>query len=195
MRLSLPSAALVACLGLALPAGAAATTTTGGYSVAALPGYGGGTSATTLPSPEPPAPPAGPVGVATLAGSVARAPAGAPRAVRRVIAAGNRLQRFPYRYGGGHRSFTDTAYDCSGTVSYALHGGRLLASPLDSTSLASWGVAGPGRWITVYANRGHTYMVVAGLRLDTSGTGGNGPRWQTEPRSSAGFTARHPAGL
>jgi hypothetical protein len=80
-------------------------------------------------------------------------------------------------------------------VSFALHGGRLLKVPLDSTSLSRWGVAGEGRWITVYANRGHAYMVIAGLRLDTSGTGGRGPRWQTAARSSAGFVARHPAGL
>jgi hypothetical protein len=133
--------------------------------------------------------------VAKLVHGVAIAPVGAPARVRRVIAAGNRLQRSPYRYGGGHRSFKDTAYDCSGTVSYALHGGSLLASPLDSTSLESWGLRGRGSWITVYANAGHAYMIVAGLRLDTSGTGGSGPRWQTASRSSAGFLARHPAGL
>lgn len=125
----------------------------------------------------------------------ARAPRGAPRVVRRVIAAGNRLQGLPYRYGGGHASFTDTAYDCSGSVSYALHGGGLLSSPLDSTGLESWGRSGRGRWITVYANADHAYMVVAGLRLDTAGTGGSGPRWQTAHVSSAGFVARHPAGL
>jgi cell wall-associated NlpC family hydrolase len=126
---------------------------------------------------------------------VAHAPAGAPRAVVRAIKAGNKLQDKPYLYGGGHRSFVDTAYDCSGTVSFALHGAKLLSSPLPSGSLMSWGVAGVGRWITVYANAGHTYMVIAGLRLDTSGTGGRGPRWQTLQRDPAGFVVRHPAGL
>jgi hypothetical protein len=140
-------------------------------------------------------PPAPTGRVATLAGGVARAPAGAPKAVRRAIAAGNRLQRKPYRYGGGHASFEDNGYDCSGAVSYVLHAAGLLDAPLDSTGLASWGRPWRGRWITVYANRGHAYAVIAGLRLDTSGTGGRGPRWQRAKRSSEGFVARHPAGL
>jgi hypothetical protein len=176
-----PAAVLVAGLALAAAPGAGAEPT-GGTAA----GGSGGTTVGDLPLPAP---------VATMVGGVAKAPAGAPRAVRRAIRAGNRLQAFPYRYGGGHRAFKDTAYDCSGTVSFALHGGRLLKVPLDSTSLSRWGVAGEGRWITVYANRGHAYMVIAGLRLDTSGTGGRGPRWQTAARSSAGFVARHPAGL
>jgi hypothetical protein len=140
-------------------------------------------------------PPAPTGQVASLVGGVATAPAGAPAAVRRAIAAGNKLQDKPYRYGGGHAAFKDSAYDCSGTVSFALHGARLLHAPLDSTSLEAWGKPGTGRWITVYANAGHAYMTVAGLRLDTSGTNGRGPRWQLAPRSSAGFVARHPAGL
>jgi hypothetical protein len=142
----------------------------------------------------PPLPPAG-SRVATLVNGVARAPAGAPPKVRRVIAAGNKLQDKPYRYGGGHATFLDTGYDCSGTVSFALHGGRLLRAPLDSTGFETWGRAGRGGWITVYANAGHAYMVVAGLRLDTSGTNGRGPRWQTAPRPSTGFVVRHPARL
>jgi hypothetical protein len=142
-----------------------------------------------------PATPAGPPGVARLVRGVAYAPAGAPSAVVRAIRAGNRLQDKPYRYGGGHASFVDTAYDCSGTVSFALHGAGLLKAPLASGGLMSWGRAHRGRWITVYSNPGHAYMVIAGLRLDTSGTGGRGPRWQTAPRSAAGFVARHPAGL
>jgi hypothetical protein len=140
-------------------------------------------------------PPPPPPSVARLVNGVAKAPAGAPRAVKRAIRAGNKLQNKPYRYGGGHKSFVDTAYDCSGTVSFALHGGKLLASPLDSTSFMSWGLAGPGRWITVYANSGHAYAVIAGLRLDTSGTGGSGPRWLTVQRDPSGFVARHPTGL
>jgi hypothetical protein len=133
--------------------------------------------------------------VARLENGVAYAPSGAPLAVVRAIRAGNKLQNKPYRYGGGHKAFRDTAYDCSGTVSFALHAGKLLRAPLDSGSLMKWGVAGTGTWITVYANPGHTYVVIAGLRLDTSGTGGRGPRWQTVERDPAGFVARHPAGL
>jgi hypothetical protein len=154
----------------------------------AAPVHTGGTSVGALP-------PAPTGRVATLTGGVARAPAGAPKTVRRAIAAGNRLQRKPYRYGGGHGSFEDSAYDCSGTVSYVLHGAGLLRAPLDSTGLAAWGRPWRGRWITVYANPGHAYVVIAGLRLDTSGTGGRGPRWQRAKRSSEGFVARHPAGL
>lgn len=123
-----------------------------------------------------------------------RRPAAAPAAVRLAIAAANRLQGLPYRFGGGHASFEDSAYDCSGTVSYMLHGAGLLATPLDSTELMSYGVPGPGRWITIYSNPDHAYAVVAGLRLDTSGSP-SGPRWRPAPRSAAGFTARHPAGL
>jgi hypothetical protein len=133
--------------------------------------------------------------VARLEAGVAYAPPGAPLAVVRAIRAGNRLQDKPYLYGGGHKSFKSTAYDCSGTVSYALHGGGLLTRPLNSSSLMAWGVAGAGSWITVYANPGHAYAVIAGLRLDTSGTGGRGPRWQLDQRDPKGFVARHPAGL
>jgi hypothetical protein len=139
--------------------------------------------------------PPAPAGGARLDAGVAYPPPGAPRAVARAIRAGNRLQDKPYLYGGGHRSFRSLAYDCSGAVSYALHAGRLLPAPLDSGSLMSWGLPGAGAWISVYANPGHTYVVIAGLRLDTSGTGGRGPRWQLDQRDPAGFVARHPAGL
>ena len=138
--------------------------------------------------------PTAPGATALLTGAAAQAPRSAPAAVKAAIAAANQLQGFPYRFGGGHAAFRDTAYDCSGTVSYMLHGAGLLAGPLDSTELMSFGLAGPGRWITIYANGGHAYAVVAGLRLDTSGSPG-GPRWRTLPRSGSGFTARHPAGL
>ncbi len=130
-----------------------------------------------------------------LSNGDAVAPAGAPLAVRGAIAAANRINHLPYIWGGGHGSFSDSGYDCSGAVSYALHGGGLLSSPLDSTGLEFWGSPGVGNWITVFANSGHTYAVIAGLRWDTSGTGGNGPRWSTEMRSAAGFVARHPSGL
>lgn len=130
-----------------------------------------------------------------LSNGDAIAPAGAPLAVRGAIQAANRINHLPYIWGGGHGSFNDSGYDCSGAVSYALHGGGLLSSPLDSTGLEFWGSPGAGNWISVFANSGHVYAVIAGLRWDTSGTGGNGPRWSTEMRSSAGFVARHPSGL
>jgi septal ring factor EnvC (AmiA/AmiB activator) len=126
--------------------------------------------------------------------SEASAPASAPQAVKEVIAAANAIATTPYVWGGGHGSFESSGYDCSGAVSYALHGGGLLESPLDSTGLTTWGEPGPGRWITVYGNSGHAWMVVAGLAFDTSG--GAGPRWHNPwPNSPEGFIARHPAGL
>ena len=130
---------------------------------------GGGTAAPTAPPPAAAAAPAPAptAGAALAAPGVAVAPAGAPAAVRGAIRAGNALQALPYRYGGGHDTFADTAYDCSGAVSYALHGGRLLAAPMDSTELETWGEPGPGQWITVYANADHAFVVIAGLRLDT----------------------------
>jgi len=128
-------------------------------------------------------------------GRNAIAPAGAPAAVLRVIQAANRITGRPYRWGGGHRSFNDSAYDCSGAVSFALHGAALVASPLDSTAFMRWGQAGPGAWITVYASRRHAFAVIAGLRFDTSGAGQPGPRWRPAPRPYAGFTARHFPGL
>ncbi|GAC1324417.1 MAG: hypothetical protein NVSMB25_21890 [Thermoleophilaceae bacterium] len=146
------------------------------------------------PQPAPlTAPPAG--DRAVLAGLVARPPQGAPAAVVAAIAAANSLQDKPYLYGGGHASFVDRAYDCSGAVSYALHGAGLLTAPLASPGLMTYGLPGPGRWITIVANAGHAYVLIAGLRLDTSGMGQRGPRWRTESRSDAGFTLRHPVGL
>jgi peptidoglycan hydrolase-like protein with peptidoglycan-binding domain len=124
-----------------------------------------------------------------------RTRSGLPRAVRLVIRAGDRIASLPYRYGGGHRSFADSGYDCSGSVSYALHGAGLLRAPLDSSEFMSWGAPGRGRYITIYANPGHVYMVVNGRRFDTSGATAAGSRWQTTMRSSAGYTVRHPAGL
>jgi cell wall-associated NlpC family hydrolase len=115
--------------------------------------------------------------------------------VRDVIAAGDRIASLPYKYGGGHGSFDDSGYDCSGSVSYALHGGGLLDSPLDSGDFMSWGKPGPGAHITVYANPGHAFMIVDGRRFDTSGLTETGSRWQPDDRSAAGYTVRHPAGL
>jgi peptidoglycan hydrolase-like protein with peptidoglycan-binding domain len=128
-------------------------------------------------------------------GRTAEAPADAPTEVQEVIAAANEITNTGYRYGGGHGSFNDTAYDCSGAVSHALHGAGLVTRPLDSTDFESWGTSGRGKWITVYANSGHAYLVVAGLRFDTSGTGEKGPRWRPQFRSSSGYVARHPLGL
>jgi len=125
--------------------------------------------------------------------SEASAPASAPEAVKAVIAAANAIATTPYIWGGGHGSFESSGYDCSGSVSYALHGGGFLESPLDSTGLSTWGEPGPGKWITVYGNAGHAWMTVAGLAFDTSG--GAGPRWHSSPVSTTeGFIARHPAG-
>jgi cell wall-associated NlpC family hydrolase len=128
-------------------------------------------------------------------GRTALAPAAAPKKVKDAIAAANEIVDRPYRYGGGHGSFEDSGYDCSGAVSYALHGAGLLGTPRDSSGLMSFGAAGEGRWITVYAHGGHAYVVIAGLRFDTSGEGEEGPRWRPESRSPGGYTVRHPAGL
>ena len=127
----------------------------------------------------------------------AAAPAEAPVAVQAAVFAANEIVGKPYRYGGGHnRKFKDSGYDCSGTVSYAFRAAGLLKSPLDSGSFMRWGKRGKGKWITVYANPGHAYTVIAGLRLDTSAAGekvssGRGPRWRSNARKQSGFVARH----
>lgn len=119
----------------------------------------------------------------------------APAVVRRVVAAANRIADKPYKWGGGHGRWNDSGYDCSGSVSYALHGGGLLSSALTSGGFMRWGAAGRGRHITVYASPGHVYMVVNGRRFDTTGRSESGSRWQRSDRSSAGYVARHPPGL
>ena len=115
--------------------------------------------------------------------------------VQRVIAAANRIATTPYRYGGGHGSFDDSGYDCSGSVSYALHGGGLLDAPLASGGFTSYGAPGPGKHITIYANSGHMYMTVDGRRFDTSARRQSGSRWTSEQRSTGGYVVRHPPGL
>jgi hypothetical protein len=172
---------------LALAAPAAAQT--GGT------GAPGGTTTTT---PTTTTAPVGPPGRATLRkDGIAVAPADAPPAIQAAIAAGNAIKHLPYRWGGGHRTFFDSGYDCSGAVSYVLHGAGFLTSPMPSGPLASsWGAPGKGRWITVYANASHTYMVVAGLRFDTSAVGeklnqGSGPRWRATKRKPRGYTAKY----
>ena len=122
-------------------------------------------------------------------------PASAPRVVKQVIAAGNEIAVAPYKWGGGHGQWRDDGYDCSGSVSYALHGAGMLDGALVSGDFARWEERGAGRWITIYANRDHVYMVVAGLRFDTSALSRTGSRWTAEGRSAEGFTATHPANL
>ena len=126
---------------------------------------------------------------------LAVAPASAPPEVHAIIAAGNEIATKPYKYGGGHGKWNDTGYDCSGSMSYALHGAGLLETALDSTGFMSWGERGRGEWVTTYANAGHGYMVVAGLRFDTSARKTTGNRWSDEMRSPRGYTIRHPEGL
>jgi hypothetical protein len=185
-RLFRCAALAVACLGLPALAGPATADT---------PTSGG---ATFEPPPPPPA-------KATIVNGRVLAPASAPARVKRVIEAANRLVEKPYIYGGGHKPFSsrlDRGYDCSGSVSYALYGGRFLRSPLPSGALMNWAQDGPGQWITVYAHASHAYIVVAGLRFDTSMHDSNapgprtGPRWSKSLRraSSKSFVARHPLG-
>lgn len=134
---------------------------------------------------------------AELVDGLAVPPADAPPRVVRAIEAANRIEKMPYRYGGGHGAWKDSGYDCSGAVSYALGkpGARVLDAPMPSGSFVSWGEPGPGEWITTYANRGHMYVVIAGLRWDTSNTPGDGPGWSETGISAAGYKLRHPAGL
>jgi hypothetical protein len=143
-------------------------------------------------------------GKAKLINGYAYAPADAPQEVKDAIAAANTITGLPYKYGGGHKlTFLDNGYDCSGSVSFLLHGGGLLDSPFDSSSFMKWGKAGKGHWITVYTNPGHAFVVIAGLRFDTGMRDntvrgihpGSGPRWAKKMRSTRGFKARHPIGF
>jgi hypothetical protein len=134
-------------------------------------------------------------GIAINTGGMVQAPAGAPAAVREVIAAGNAIATLPYVYGGGHASFHANGYDCSGSVSYALAAAGLVTSPMVSGAFESWGDLGPGRWITVYANAGHVWMDVAGWRFDTVALAEGGTRWSQSGGEFSGFVVRHPPGL
>jgi cell wall-associated NlpC family hydrolase len=141
-------------------------------------------------------PPASTARATLTADGHAIAPAGAPPEVQSVIDAANRIVGKPYRYGGGHGSWNDSGYDCSGSVSYALHGAGFVSRPMTSGEYESFGGAGRGTWITTYANGGHVFMVVAGLRFDTGwNNAGHGPRWSSEMRPSDGFVVRHPRGF
>jgi cell wall-associated NlpC family hydrolase len=130
---------------------------------------------------------------------LAAAPMSAPAAIQQMIWAGDQIIGLPYIYGGGHASFISPGYDCSGTVSFALHGASLLTVPADSSEFMGWGSHGIGRWVTIFSNPGHAYMTVAGLRLDTSSaddpTNQQGPRWRPLRTGNSGFTVRHPLGL
>jgi hypothetical protein len=184
-RLAVAGMGMIFALGAAAPAAAQ----TGGS------GPPGSTTTTTSPAPAP----LGPPGKATLRkDGTAVAPSDAPPAIQAAIAAGNAIHTLPYVWGGGHRTFYDSGYDCSGAVSYVLHAAGFLSSPMPSGPLASsWGAFGKGRWITVWANASHAFMIVAGLRFDTSQGGdrwnqGSGPRWRKKKRGTSGaFTAKY----
>ena len=174
-------------LACALAGATSAAAQTGG-----TPPPGSTTTTTTTTTP------VGPPGKATLTKKgMAIAPSDAPYQVQAAINAGNQIRFMPYRWGGGHQSFYDSGYDCSGAVSYVLHGAGLLTSPMPSGPLSSsWGTYGKGRWITVYANSSHAYMVVAGLRFDTSAVGeklnsGSGPRWRSTKRKPTGYVPKY----
>ncbi len=157
---------------------------------------GAQTGGATPPGSAPP--PAPPTNATILPNGRAVAPEGAPQAVINAIVAGNKIRKTRYRWGGGHASFVSRGYDCSGAVSYVLHAAGVLSSPLPSGPFMTWGSPGAGAWITTYANKGHMYAVIAGLRWDTSAYGsgsGKGPRWRATSRPAAGFAARHPEGL
>ena len=130
-----------------------------------------------------------------LKNGIALPPIEAPFEVERVIEAGNQIARTPYLWGGGHGRWLDKGYDCSGSVSYALAAAGLLEGPLDSSRLMGWGKPGKGKWVTIYSNPGHVFLLVAGVRFDTSGTRTSGSRWQASMRSGGGYVARHPPGL
>ncbi len=174
-------AAIIAALALAalMPGGASAACKGGGLTPAAI----------DMCTPTPKA--------RLLDNGMLIPPESAPARVKRVIANANRIRNKPYIYGGGHQRWWDAGYDCSGSVSFALRGGGFLKSPLPSGSLEKWGAGGEGRWITVYANGGHTYAVIAGYRWDTSGNtdGRTGPSWHEDLRDNMGYVSRHPLGF
>ena len=130
-----------------------------------------------------------------LKNGIALPPIEAPEEVRLIVEAGNQIARTPYLWGGGHGKWLDRGYDCSGSVSFALAHAGLLAGPQTSGGLMAWGKPGKGKWITIYSNPGHVFMVVAGVRFDTSGNRKTGSRWQSDMRPTSGYVARHPPGL
>jgi hypothetical protein len=194
------AAAVFATAFALLPASALAATTRGAQGGGAT-APGSTTAATGGVSPDDPQ--FRPAGKAKLVGGIAIPPADAPPEVANAINAANAISGMPYKYGGGHGSFEDNGYDCSGTVSYVLNGAGLLGgTPLDSGSFMRWGLRGKGKWFTVYTNPGHAFIIIAGLRFDTGMRDntvrgihpGSGPRWG-KARATRGFTARHPNGF
>jgi len=204
---------MLACLGLAGAAQAAAPsggspggsttitsgrTTTSGSSTARTGGAGVGAPKT---APSTPAHPTVPGVTAKVIHGIAYAPASAPKQVQQIIWAGNQIRHKPYVFGGGHGVWRDAGYDCSGTVSYVLHAAGLLKSSMDSGQFENWGESGVGQWVTVFANPGHAFLEVAGIRMDTSSEGdrtpvpGTGPRWHKLLRSTGSYQSRHPTGF
>jgi hypothetical protein len=190
---------LLGLLAFAVPASAA--TSSGGTSSSSSTSTVTASGGREYGVPDPSLQPVVPGTVARLqSNGLAAAPLDAPPEVQNAIWAANKIIGLPYVYGGGHNlRFTGRGYDCSGTVSFALHGASLLRAPLDSGSFMRWGLAGKGAWFTVYTNPGHAFAVIAGLRLDTSPAGDpsglRGPRWRPVLRSTRGFKARHPLGF
>ncbi len=176
--------------------GAAASPQT--HAIGASGGAGFGSPAPEVSTPSHPIVPGF---VARIIHGEAYAPSDAPPAVKEAIWAGNQIRHKPYIYGGGHGSFDDAGYDCSGSVSYVLHAAGLIKTPMDSSDFMSWEAGGLGRWITVYTNPGHAFVQIAGIRFDTSAEAdpnppsGTGPRWRPLFESPSGFMARHPRGL
>ncbi len=169
---------------------------------------GGSAPAGAIAAPAAPATPTGPVAkpellvpgsTARYVGGLAAAPMSAPLAVQQIIWAGNQVIGLPYIFGGGHASFISSGYDCSGTVSFALHGASLIRTPEDSSEFMAWGSHGAGRWVAIFSNPEHAYMTVAGMRLDTSAaddpSNQQGPRWRPLRPENGGYTVRHPLGL
>ena len=168
-----------------------------GALVGAAPAAAQTTGGSEPPPPATAPPPPNGARAKLLPNGMAVAPEGAPDAVVNAIAAGNAIRKKPYRYGGGHQGFAASGYDCSGAVSYVLYGAGFLTSPMPSGAFMTWGDPGKGNWITAYANKGHMYAVIAGLRWDTSAVGeplrrGSGPRWRSTKRKPKGYVAVHP---
>jgi hypothetical protein len=177
LKAGIAIAMVLGAIALAVPGSASAACTTGGITPAEVDVCTPTAKARLLPS------------------GMLIPPESAPPRVKAVIAAANKIRDKPYVFGGGHARWWDRGYDCSGAVSYALHGGRFLESPLPSGAMEKWGLTGEGRWISVYANAGHAYAVIAGVRWDTSGdASGSGPRWHEDLRDNVGYVVRHPAG-
>ena len=196
----IPGLALLALIG-ASSASAAVPGGTGAPTTVRTAATGGAGVGNPIAPPSTPAQPTVPGYAAKIVKGVAYAPAFAPMQVKKAIWAGNQIRTKPYAVGGGHGKWNDSAYDCSGSVGYVLHGAGLLKTSMDSSEFESWGDRGRGQWITVYTNPGHAFVEIAGIRLDTSREGdpnparGTGPRWRPVMTGTGGYLARHPSAL